>query len=251
MNNTEKRALWQEELRVKSYEADSTGVLKPHALFSYFTEVAGNHASHLGFGYRELQKAGYFWVLSRIMVQADRMPRWDETVILETWPKGVEKLFALRDFRMMDRGGETLVRATSAWLLLDTGRSRPHRIDVLPAGIPIRAGVHAIPSLPEKLKPLEPLARCSEHRVTPSDLDVNNHVNNAEYVRWIADCAGGGPSAALSSLQVNYLDEALLDDTVELYLGKESGRLFRVEGKSRVKGSKIFQADIAWRPGTA
>ncbi len=242
----EKHALWREELRVKSYEADAHGVLKPHSLFSYFTEVAGNHATHLGYGYHDLQHAGYFWVLSRILVEVDRMPRWDETVYLETWPKGVEKLFALRDFLMTGRGGETLVSATSAWLLLDTGRSRPHKIDVLPAGIPIRAGVHAIPSLPEKLGTMESLAKCAEHRVMPSDLDVNNHVNNAEYIRWIADCAGGGGTPALSSLQVNYLDEALLDDTVELSLGKETDRLWRVEGTSRIKGSKLFQARVAW-----
>ena len=247
MNEGLPKPLWSEELRVKAYEADHTGSLKLHSLFNELSDVAGNHAAHLGVGYRELLQAGYFWVLSRIKVRIFRMPAMGENVLLETWPKGVERLFALRDFRMTDREGATLVAATSAWLLLDAGRSRPHKIEVLPYRIPLREGVDAIPGLPEKLTPVEGLELKYERKVMPSDLDVNNHVNNAEYVRWIADCAGCDNPGTIASIHVNYLDEALLGDTIELRSGKDEGQFLRVEGVNRSGGRTVFQARIGWR----
>lgn len=247
MNEALAKPFWSDEFRIKSYEADHTGSLKLHSLFNELSDVAANHAARLGVGYKELLQAGYFWVLSRIKVRIFRLPAMGENVVLETWPKGVERLFALRDFRMMDGAGATLVAATSAWLLLDAGRSRPHKIEVLPYKIPLREGVDALPGLPEKLTHVEGLDLKYERKVMPSDLDVNNHVNNAEYVRWITDCAGCEDPGAIASIQVNYLDEALLGDTIELRSGKEAGQFLRVEGVSRSGGSTVFQARIGWR----
>ena len=46
---------------------------------------------------------------------------------LETWPSGIDRLFAIRDFRMV-AGEEVLLRATSEWMVIDVNRRRPVRL---------------------------------------------------------------------------------------------------------------------------
>jgi acyl-CoA thioesterase FadM len=110
----------------------------------------------------------------------------------------------------------------------------------------VREGVHAIAGVPGKLAPAHTLELTLERKIMPSDLDVNNHVNNAEYVRWIADCVACSGRAGVSSLQVNYLDEALLGDTVELRSGHGGGAILRIDGVSRTSGSTLFQAEVGF-----
>ncbi len=53
-----------------------------------------------------------------------RYPAWNERIKLETWPSGAERLFALRDFRVMDSEGEVIGMASTAWLILDIDTHR-------------------------------------------------------------------------------------------------------------------------------
>ncbi len=237
-------ALWQEQFTIRSFESDSRGVLKPVALFNLFQDLAGNHARHLGVGYEELKGAGYFWVLSRIKIRFRRMPAWREQVTLTTWPKGADGPFALRDFRMTDRQGGVLLAGASAWLLLDTVRYRPQRLSALGRTFPLRPDDHAIGEPLGKLAVPAGLAVQSEREVLPGDLDVNKHVNNAEYVRWITDCLEGAHAEPPASLQVNYLEEAVRGDTIVLRAGDDPSGVWYCEGIRRGDETRVFQARV-------
>jgi medium-chain acyl-[acyl-carrier-protein] hydrolase len=236
------QGMWTEEFTVKSYDADARGTLKLQAIFNFLQEAAGNHATNLGVGHAALQKEGYFWVLSRIKIHANRLPVWHEHVTLTTWPKGIKGLFALRDFRAFGAGQELLFAAASAWLLLDTGRNKPQRLTVFPPIGPVRPDDHALPGSLEKLKPGRDLPLMWERKVMPSDLDVNKHVNNAEYARWIADCLDAESGGTAKEIQVNYLDEALLGDTIALHAGRDGDASWLCEGVSASTGSMVFQS---------
>jgi acyl-ACP thioesterase len=89
-----------------------------------------------------------------------------------------------------------------------------------------------------------------ERSVLLSDLDVNNHVNNARYLDWIFDCYDDAfvRSHLLSFLQVNYVGETTLGDTVALARGEDASTpgVDYIEGVSRKKGSKVVQALVGW-----
>lgn len=239
-------AIWKESMLVRSYDVGNGGVLKPQVIFQFFQEAAGNHATHLGVGYDALQTLGLFWVLSRVKVEIAKLPVWRDEVTLTTWPKGVDRLFALRDFRMSDRDGNAMVQGTSCWLLVDIEKMRPRRLDSIDRSFPINDKEHAIQESLGKIPVPADLTVKYERTVMTSDLDVNDHVNNTEYVRWITDClnAHNGTAGALRTLQINYLEEAKLGETMVFSLGREEnspGTLF-VEGVNRANGVKVVQA---------
>lgn len=237
---------------VRSFDVGNAGVLKPQAICQYFQEAAGNHATHLGVGYDALQKLGLFWVLSRVKVEIDALPQWGDEVTLTTWPKGVDRLFALRDFRMNDRDGATMVRGTSCWLLVDMEKMRPRRIDAIPRSFPVLENEHALQESLDRILIPEGLAVKYERKVMVSDLDVNNHVNNTEYVRWITDCLepGDGARQSLRSLQVNYLEEAKLGEVMVFSSGPLEGArgTVCVQGTNRASRATVVQARLQLNP---
>lgn len=208
-----------EQVSVRSYDADRAGRVKPSSLFNYFQEAAWRHAEELGFGYRALLEHGLFWVLSRIQLEWDAGLGWGDELTLETWPKGVSKLFALRDFLLTRADGTTAVRATSAWLTLDLESKRPRRPEKIMNEKAMRLDDHAIEQLPGKIVMPADLDHRDTRLVRYSDLDVNRHVNNARYVDWLFDVLPPRDEqpVAFSRLSVQFTGEALAGEELEVH----------------------------------
>lgn len=241
---------WKEDFSVRSYETDCTGKLRMASLFNYFQEIAGNHVVALGMGYEVLKELGYVWVLSRARVRVRRLPSWGERGVVNTWHVRTEGLLYLRDFRVCDESGNVFLDAATGWLLVDTATFKPHTSDVLSMPLPVNDHGRALDEPLRKLLPVHDMRAAYERSVLLSDLDVNNHVNNARYLEWIFDCYDDAQvrSSVIASLQVNYVGETTLGDTVALVRGEDpsSPGVDYIEGVSRKKGSKVVQAVIAW-----
>ena len=235
---------------VASYEVDLSGKLSLFALFNRFQDLAGLHAEYLQVGYEQLQRSKLAWVLSRIKLHIKSLPDWGDTVQLATWPKGVDRLFAMRDFSLTGEKGEVLVLATSAWLLVDIDKNRPYRIENLPIDLQFPGAPHAIRERPDKIQIPEGAVMVCERAIWLSDIDTNQHVNNAQYAKWICDCFSGDQfrNRRLTSIQINYLEETLFGDTVGLLKTPTADHAneYYIQGESRVKGSTVFHARVIW-----
>jgi medium-chain acyl-[acyl-carrier-protein] hydrolase len=247
MNSRER---FEETFSVFSYELDLSGKLSIHSLFNRFQEIAGLHAACLQVGYNELRELNLAWVLSRIKLRIYSLPQWGDTVRLATWPKGIDRLFALREFCLADEKNKTMVAATSSWLLIETEKGRPRRIETLPVDLHFPGAEHAIAEPVDKIQMPEGLIKVFEKPVWISDLDANRHVNNAQYAKWITDCLPYDQSqnCRVTSVQINYLEEMLLGDTVSIFISPRNDMIkeYFLEGVSAKKGSKVFQARITW-----
>jgi acyl-ACP thioesterase len=169
---------------VASYEIDARNRALLRTITNYLQEAAVRHAIELGVARGQLGE-GRTWMLSRLRVEMEAWPRWRDAVTVETWPSGIERLFALRDFRIGPRWGV----ATSAWMVVDTRRRRPVRVPesvkALRPEDPERV-LEAFGELPPE-GPDEPAERTMEFPVRWSDCDVNGHANQASYVGWMTD----------------------------------------------------------------
>jgi acyl-ACP thioesterase len=238
--------IWKESFHVRSFDVGIANLLKVQTIFQLFQEAAGNHANHLGVGYDALRRLGLFWVLSRVKVEITAFPHWGDEVTLTTWPKGVDRLFALRDFRMSTGDGAALARGTSCWLLVDSEKMRPRRLGSIDRSFPLNDKEHALQESLDKIPVPHGLTPVYERRVMRSDLDVNNHVNNTEYARWITDALGDTEASSLRALQINYLEEARLGETLAFSAGpsRGEGKTWFIEGVNRENGRPIVHAQV-------
>jgi len=222
MTDHEQTGVWTESFKVHSYDVDFKKTATLESLCQHFQEAAWNHAEQLGAGYQRLLEENRFWVLSRLLVEVARHPRWGETITLRTWPRAAKSVFAMRDFEMLDSSGARIVAGTSGWLVLDTKTRKPQRVDKLIAGIKTPADKRALEREPQKLDCGEPGADSRQVTVQYSDIDVNSHANNSCYVGWLMDSypLDFHRSNAVGSLEVNFLGEAVAGETLSVFSNK-------------------------------
>jgi acyl-ACP thioesterase len=202
---------------------DTSDRLTAAATFDFFQEAAVNHAEHRGVGREALVKTGQVWVLSRISVQWDRRPKWREEVTVRSWPRGWEKLFALRDYDIRDAEDRPIVRGRSGWIVLDMEKRRPLRPQTVMANLPLNDGINALTGSPAAVETRpdfkRPSTRIGARKAAYSDIDYNGHVNNTRYIQWIQDTIEPGvlEAACQMRLDINYLSEVKFGETVELW----------------------------------
>jgi acyl-ACP thioesterase len=247
-------SVWKERFHIRTHEADMNGSARLDAMFSCFQEAAGHHAGDLGVGRVDLERQGCHWVLSRGWMKIDRYPAWGQTFFVHTWPCGVERAFALRDFEFLSEAGERLGSGVSAWLIVHREKALPMRPKRFMQHVPpTRASaapgeVLAKQPAPHNLSDLRSLA------VRYSDLDVNRHVNNAVYVRWILDSfdARWHDRFRIAAIRIDYISETVLGEKV-LIRARELGP----NGEQLIVGVRpglnqpVFQAGVVWRPSSA
>ena len=214
------------EFTVSSYELNPRGEARLTTVANYFQEIAYHHANELGFGYDDMRERRNMWLLSRMRIRMDRYPVWNDRIVLETWPSGVDKLFAVRDFRVRSMEGEKLGVASSYWLIVDVETHRPIRPkEELERYADIVYGEPVFDHPLSKLGVPDGMQEADRHRVAFSDLDIVGHVNNVKYMEWCINTAmkGGKPDREIRQFEINFLQEALFGDHILIHSGTGCG----------------------------
>jgi medium-chain acyl-[acyl-carrier-protein] hydrolase len=214
-------SVYNETFNLPAAAGDDSELSRLLALLDEMMETAGRHAEILGVGVRELHGKGLTWVLARLHVRIEQMPEAGETVHIATWPSGRHRLFAVRDFQLTDSSGAGILKATSAWALMNMETRRPARLDphlTVFSGHPERMIADDFPPLPS----VDRAVSRATYRAAASDIDINDHVNNTVYLDWAlrAVPAVTGRQKPLS-LEAAFLGEARLGDEI-LCLGESS-----------------------------
>ncbi len=248
--------VWEEPVRVHTFDVGPDNRATAPALGRYLQEAASRQAASLGFGYDNLGENDLFWVLSRLALEVYRYPLWNEELSIFTWPAGLAPPYALRSFRLISSSGDIVAEAGSAWLTVESATRRPRRVETvvnaklyedaervladrltrirLPASempasetpaseTPAASGetAQSRAGAPTEASPRKNAAAQAweeTRRVRPSDLDGQNHTNNMTYLEWILDGFDGPQPSEfeLKSFRMNFLKETHNGDLVEL-----------------------------------
>lgn len=171
--------------KLRYSEIDYDTVLKPSALLQFLQDVASENAEELGFGYSYIVRKNLAWFLLKYHIEFDDYPRGMSDLKIKTNPRGYNKLFAYRDFEIFSND-KLIGRASSTWALVDLemGGMRdvadelggnPHMIQFEKRDNDLKY---------EKVKPPEKIDKEHIFEIRFDDLDVNQHVNNVNYIVW-------------------------------------------------------------------
>ena len=207
------------EFEIHGFDCGYGGPLRAFALVNFLQEAAGVNATRLGFGMDDLHAKGWTWMLSRLDLRVDELPKDGERVFVRTWPAGMHRLFAYRDIAMSGADGRSLVRAVYAYLIVDIAARRPLRPESVFGPVPPHPGdPHPVPDfsydIPEAVDFEPQFTQCVRWR----HIDHNGHANNAHLVNWLVDASGFGES--FTSLRVEFSAEALEGDLLSAGRGE-------------------------------
>ncbi len=233
--------------QVRSYDVDYASHLTIPSLMHYFQEAAWEHAKANHFGYEFMKEQGVAWVLSKVLIRMKEYPVWKDEVVVKTWPKEMRGFLALRDFEVR-RNDRLLAEATSVWLIVDMDTKRPKKLSMVDVEPDEFHPVNAIPEKLNKVPVLPSPVLLNEFKVRYSDLDVNAHVNNATYIRWVLDTLPFErfASSQVQELEVNYLGELRGEEDVAVYKSTtEEGELYSIESLTQEK--EVCRVRLLWK----
>jgi acyl-ACP thioesterase len=211
---------FEKEYKIPVYDTGPDGKLSLYSLFNYLQDIASEHAVRLKFGRDDLMKENRFWVLSRIAADIFLWPEWEENIIVRTWPRGTDKIFAIRDYEVFYPDGRSIAAGSSSWLVVDRTTKKIQRPDEMLTRF--NSGSSVKNSLGRNAGKVDPVSeKCkniSRHRIKVSDLDVNLHTNNVKYIKWVTDTYDLDfiMNHSAVSVEVNYLAESVVGEDVIL-----------------------------------
>ena len=217
-----------------SSDLDQDGLLKMNALVDYMQETSNEHAALLGIDFSEpYQGRQYYWIVSRAKMHMDYYPKWKDTIRVETYPQGAEKLFAVRRFNIFDSNEQPLGYIIGYYLLMDLESKRPARWKIFTPECPIFEEVYDGEVL-DKLNEPQEVMREDTRKVRSGEIDSNQHMNNAHYIRWATDMFSCEELVQhpIQSIQTNYVTSLLEGDHVHIVLGLNEDGTYTVQGMS-------------------
>lgn len=242
---------------IRYLDADWQGRLSPLALQGYLQESAVLHCDTVGMTRAFLLENGWTWILNRIHIRVGHYPGFKEEVTVETWPVNVGGLFNIREFRVLDSQGDVCAVATSRWILIDINRKRPIRVPEL---ITNMFEVHEERVIDDPFVRMTDVTEADiqkEFHVRLSDLDINQHANNASYLDWLLETV---PSDILSThvpsaIEIDFKREATLGAALHVATAEEPNaqaepREFRHALRLTSDDLLLAQAHTSWRPNT-
>ena len=215
------------------FHVDFTGRLTLGVLGNHLLNCAGFHAEERGFGMATLNEEDYTWVLSRLAVEMEEMPRQYEPFSIETWVENVYRLFTDRNFELLDQAGKTIGYARSVWAMIDLDSRRPvdllnmhegHILDyVCDKACPIEK--------PERVKVAAGLEPVQVREARYSDIDINGHVNSVKYIEHILDLFPIElfERKRISRFEIAYVAECRYGDQLSFYVEEHGPDDYHVE----------------------
>jgi acyl-ACP thioesterase len=225
----------------RNWEIDFTqcapnGLMKYTDLCNILQLTAGYHAEMGGISFSEMQQFSQAWVLSRMRVEIERLPKWKETVIVRTWIVSLENSRSVRALEVY-ADGEKIVGCETYWAVFNTNFRRPEALALPHEHYEKYADVFATKERVRKIMFFETVKAVTKHKVVVSDLDIVNHVNNVKYLEWCLDTIDSWTllHSRIDAFEMNFMKELMLGEEVCIEEMKtEKNPIFSIskEGKS-------------------
>lgn len=242
-------AIYKKQFTIQGSDVDFRQQLKLSSLFIYLQDMATEHATKLGVGRNVTQdEYGVVWVLIRARVDVIRYPKIRENITIETWPNQPGKLEFERNFFMYDDENNIIAKAMSSWVLIDFNTRKLKRSSLIESNFPPSGRENAIDCQLGKFKSKGNLNIEYKKTVGYSDIDINEHLNNAKYIDYIMDCFSleKHKKYIVKSIEIDYVHEALPGETIVLKsdLTDVEQNVIYIEGINEGTGKTSFKSQI-------
>lgn len=240
----------REKYKVQFDAIDFTGKISLNGICSYMQIIAANHASILGFNYyKNSGSLEYYWILSRVKYVIDTYPEWEDTFEMETYPAGYEKLFAVRMFDIYNDAGKKIGYIIGDYVLMDAVKMRPTKIKGNTGSLAFLDFPYEGESL-EKLKvPKEEPLSVETRKAFYSEMDLNEHMNNSHYVRWVLDMLPikTFETHEISSFEINYNASVTYGVEVKVSMVQDEKGNYVIYGNSQDEQTNYFVSRVSLR----
>ena len=157
-------------------------------LGNHLLNAADFHSSDRGYGMAYLNTIHRTWVLSRLVIELNQIPKAYEKFIVETWIDSAMRYFTSRNFKITNNDGRIFGYGKSIWAMIDTETRQPSDI------LSVREGLineyvdkdYPCPSVkPSRVKIDDNAELVRTIDTHYNDVDINGHINSIKYIEHV------------------------------------------------------------------
>jgi medium-chain acyl-[acyl-carrier-protein] hydrolase len=188
--------LKEKEYFIHYYNTNYKLKLSVVSLMQFFEDIALLQSEEREVGLNYYKENNITWVLHQLEIRIKEYPKYKDKVVVRSFPTSYLRFYAHRVFQVFNESDDVIINADSIWVFVDTITKKPKTVtDDMYAAYCITPGKNELKKL-EEVRQLGEVNYDKEFTVRWSDIDINNHVNNAKYVVW-----------ALETIPIDILNE--------------------------------------------
>lgn len=121
-------------------------------------------------------------------IELSDYPKNDETLVVSTWVRDVNRLFTTREFSFKNINGEEYGYARTSWASIDVETRKPTNILDLESMNSFITDTEQCPIKDcGRLKPISDGQSIEKFKIKYSDIDINGHLNSIKYIEHLID----------------------------------------------------------------
>lgn len=244
MESKELSKIGSYEFFAEPFHCDFRSRLFMGHLGNHMLNAADFHSHDRGFGMTYLNTIHRTWVLSRLAIEMEEMPKAYDRFKVDTWVESALRFFTNRSFKVHDPAtGRVYGYGRSIWAMIDTETRQPANLFEINDGAllnyvekdtvcPIDKG--------SRVRVPEDAQLVREFTARYSDIDVNGHVNSVKYIEHVLDVfpLEWFGSHRIHRFEVAYVAEAHCDDRLRIYRHTDDGLTFVMRMTKTAPGSE-------------
>ncbi len=236
---------YTEKFRVMDCDCDMNHRLTPGAFLRMAQQISTDQCDSIGMNDDFYRENHAVFLLAKLALQVDRMPRGGEVLTLVTMPEQCKRAVFRRVTEARDEQGGRVALLDSRWVLVDTGTRRILRRP--PQAFEIGDFKDEVPfTLDVTIRKPDETAPAGRVTATYSRCDTNGHMNNTRYADAAADALPLEVfrTGAVKSLVISYHNELPAGQSASLVRGRTESGGWYVAGQ-REDGRPCFEAVLA------
>lgn len=198
--------------RVRYSEVDQNLNLDLTSIINYFQDCSTFHGEDSGNKIAALQEKKRVWVMNAWQIVIHKIPSLGDEITITTWPYDFKAMYGYRNFLLSNKEGDTLITANSIWVYVNTENYKPVRVseeDI--TGFALEPAYDMDYATRKITLPTD----CKEYdsfQVVRSNLDMNNHVNNGQYIKMAQEFIP--ENCQVQQIRAEYRMSAVLGDII-------------------------------------
>ncbi|MBQ3415646.1 MAG: hypothetical protein IJH39_09990 [Clostridia bacterium] len=210
--------IFKEEFKIELEDIGKDKCFSNKALLKYLENIGADHSSQAGYGILDMERTKVSWILLDWKVRIFKREKYSKTIKINTWSRGSKRIYSYRDFEVFDENNNKIAIATSRWALIniDTGKIERISEDITEKYYPENEFVFEEAEL-EKRKEPEEFVNTIKYTVNRSDIDINNHMHNLNYLDLAYEALPQEiyEKDEFNNIRITYKKEIKLGETVK------------------------------------
>lgn len=191
--------------------------LSNKGILSALEDAGCKHSEVAGIGITNINETKKTWVILSWRVEILSRPEFNSNLIVKTWSRKMDKLYAYRDYNVVDENNNLIARGTSKWILVNYETGRILKLNDEISDKFTSENKRAFDEDSEiKLDFDFKIINRECCKISKSQIDLNHHLNNINYLD-LAEEVLSESIDTYNEIQILYKKQIVLGEEVYAY----------------------------------